>query len=132
MPPNLLRQFASSISFVISLVSLMLASCVTPSGPREVEMSTRSTYGFVRDMSLVGTIDFQGRTFVADVRGAHYVGELQSVPERDNAFRFRPQTSSGVVLDCSIVRLTRDLWSGQCVDSEKQIIELKVGDTLHV
>jgi hypothetical protein len=113
------------------LMASMLASCATADGPREVWIYAEETYGSVRDPGITATIDFQQRRFVADIHGAHYVGELLINPD-GTRLKFQPRTAEGAVMDCSIGQLLRDLWRGSCTDSQHHVFELQVGHPLHV
>ena len=110
-----------------------LAACATASGPRDVYMSgggvNAPPWGGGPDS---GTIDFERRLFAANIRGEHYTGTLAQDLDRPGTFWFIATTPGGAVLDCVIGQVLEKLWRGQCIDAERQRIELQVGTPMHV
>ena len=111
----------------------VLAACATASGPRNVYMSgggvNAPPWGGGPDS---GTIDFERHLFAANIRGEHYTGVLAQDLDRPGTFWFIATAPSGAVLDCVVSQLLERLWRGQCIDSERQRIELQVGTPMHV
>lgn len=117
--------------FLAAAFTLVLAGCMTLGGAQKVTIYVKGTNDDVASPGLSGSVDFERRTFVADLHGQHFEGPLLPVPNISR-FTFLPRATDGSELECYLDKEQPKPWRGRCEDSKHRSYELRVGATFHV
>lgn len=104
---------------------------MTLGGAQKVKIHMEGTNDNVPSPGLSGSVDFERRTFVADIHGQHFEGSLLLNPNVSH-FKFLPRATDGSELECYLDQLQPELWLGRCQDSQHRFYELRVGATFHI
>jgi hypothetical protein len=117
--------------FLAPAFTLVLAGCMTLGGAQKVTIYVKGTNDDVSGPGLSGWVDFERRTFVADIHGQHFEGSLSLNPNVSH-FKILPRATDGSELECYLDQLQPELWRGRCQDSQHRFYELRVGATFHI